>query len=89
MYALKAIGAAGSRLESYFTHWGQETQSVVFGLVKSTRDDPRPPGKPRLLFQQHVKPVGAGTGDQRARLFFPGHFIPAPFFNEGTSLVGN
>jgi hypothetical protein len=63
--------------------------SVVCGLAKSTLDDPRPPGTPRLFFQQHFKPVGAGAGDQRARLFFPGHFIPAPFFNEGTSLVGN
>jgi hypothetical protein len=46
------------------------------------------PGTPRLFFHQHVKPVGAGAGDRVARLFFPGHFIPAPFFNEGTALVG-
>ena len=47
------------------------------------------PGPPRLFFHQHFKPVGACAGDHRARRFFPRHFIPAPFFNEGTSLVGN
>ena len=43
---------------------------------------------PRLFVHQHFKPVGTCAGDSIARLFFPGHFIPAPFFNEGTSLVG-
>ena len=52
------------------------------------RDGSGDSGPPRLLFHQHVKPVGAGAGDRIARLFFPGHFIPAPFFNEGTALVG-
>ena len=46
------------------------------------------PGKPRLFFQKHFKPVGAGAGDHRARRVFPGHFIPAPFFNEGSARVG-
>jgi hypothetical protein len=46
------------------------------------------PGPPRLFFHQHFKPVGTCAGDSRARFFFSGHFIPAPFFNEGTSLVG-
>src|SRR5918997_323587 len=43
---------------------------------------------PRLFFQKHVKPVGAGAGDPPARPVFPGHLIPAPFFNEATALVG-
>jgi hypothetical protein len=80
---------------SHISHTGGKrpmswsSQSVGFGLVKRTLDDPRHPGTPRLFFQKHVKPVGACTGDHRARLFFPGHFIPAPLFNEGTALVGN
>jgi hypothetical protein len=53
----------------------------------SGRDVSGDPGTPRLFFQKHFKPLGACAGYSRARLFFPGHFIPAPFFNEGTSLV--
>jgi hypothetical protein len=60
----------------------------LFERVKQTRDDPRPPGTPRLLLHQHVKPSGAGAGDRRARRVFPGHFMPAPFFNEGCPLEG-
>jgi hypothetical protein len=52
------------------------------------RDGSGDPGLPRLFFYQHFKPVGACAGDSIARPFFPGHFIPAPFFNEGTALVG-
>ena len=52
------------------------------------REGSSAPGPPRLFFHQHCKPVGAGAGDRRARPFFPGHFIPAPFFNEGAALVG-
>jgi hypothetical protein len=40
------------------------------------------------LFRKIFKPVGACSADIRARLLFPGHFVPAPFFNEGTSLIG-
>jgi hypothetical protein len=47
----------------------------------------RDPGTPRLFFHKNFKPVGACAGYSIARLFFPGHFIPAPFFNEGTALV--
>jgi hypothetical protein len=57
-------------------------------LVKRLLQAHRLPSPPRLFFQKHVKPVGACAGDHRARLFFAGHFIPAPFFNEGTALVG-
>jgi hypothetical protein len=64
-------------------------QKSVDRLVKRLLQAHRLPGPPHLFFHQHVKPVGACAGDHRARLFFPGHFIPAPFFNEGTSLVGN
>jgi hypothetical protein len=46
------------------------------------------PGTPRLFLHKNCKPIGACAGYSRARLFFPRHFIPAPFFNEGTSLVG-
>jgi hypothetical protein len=63
-------------------------QKSVGQLVKRLLQAHRAPGPPCLLFHQHVKPVGAGAGDRIARLFFPGHFIPAPFFNEGTALVG-
>jgi hypothetical protein len=52
------------------------------------RDVSGDPGPPRLFFHKHFKPVGACAGDSIARPFFPGHFILAPFFNEGTALVG-
>jgi hypothetical protein len=58
------------------------------GLVTRTLDDRRPLGPPRLLFHQRVKSISAGAGDPPVRLFFPRHFIPAPFFNEGTARVG-
>jgi hypothetical protein len=82
-----AAGALGSGL---ITRWISSIHLFPSscGLLKRTLDDQRPPGKPSLFFHQHVKPVGAGAGDCPARLFFPGHFIPAPFFNVGTALVG-
>jgi len=40
------------------------------------------------LFRKIFKPVGACSAYIKASLFFPGHFVPAPFFNEGTSLIG-
>ena len=52
------------------------------------RDGSSDLGTLRLFFHQHFKPVGACAGDSIAPLGFPGHFIPAPFFNEGTALVG-
>jgi hypothetical protein len=38
------------------------------------------------FFDKKLKPVGACSGDKIASLFLPGHFIPAPFFNEFSSL---
>ena len=37
---------------------------------------------------KNFKPLGACLGYKRASLFLPGHFIPAPFFNEFRSLPG-
>ena len=38
------------------------------------------------FFEKKFKPIGACSGDKIASLFLPGHFIPAAFFNEFTSL---
>ena len=38
------------------------------------------------FFEKKFKPIGACSGYKIAGLFLPGHFIPAPFFNEFTSL---
>jgi hypothetical protein len=57
-----------------------------FGVVTKLRtqihlDEPS-------LFRKIFKPVGACSAYIKTRLLFPGHFVPAPFFNEGTSLIG-
>jgi hypothetical protein len=38
------------------------------------------------FFEKKFKPIGACSGYKIASLFLPGHFIPAPFFNEISSL---
>jgi hypothetical protein len=40
------------------------------------------------FFDKNFKPLGACFGYRRASLFLPRHFIPAPFFNEFSSLPG-
>jgi hypothetical protein len=40
------------------------------------------------FFDKNFKPLGARLGYIRTSLFLPGHFIPAPFFNEFNSLPG-
>ncbi len=40
------------------------------------------------LFRKIFKPAGACLAYSRVSLLFPGHFVPAPFFNEGTSIIG-
>jgi Cytochrome bd terminal oxidase subunit II len=40
------------------------------------------------LCRKICKPVGACSAYSGASLLFPGHFVPAPFFNEGTSIPG-
>ena len=38
------------------------------------------------FFEKKFKPIGACSGYKIAGLFLSGHFIPAPFFNEFSSL---
>jgi hypothetical protein len=40
------------------------------------------------FFDKNFKPLGARSGYSRTSLFLPGHFIPAPFFDEFSSLPG-
>jgi hypothetical protein len=37
------------------------------------------------FFEKKFKPIGACSGNCIVSLFLPGHFIPAPFFNEFSS----
>ena len=41
-----------------------------------------------LFLDQNFKPVGACSAYSVASLFLLGHLIPAPFFNEFSSLPG-
>jgi hypothetical protein len=43
--------------------------------------------QPVLFLAEEFDTVGTGTGHTAAGLFLPGHFIPAPLFNEIGSFI--